>query len=513
MKKRLFALFGIIGSLALSGCSFFDIITSDSSTDTSYTPWEGGKQALTYTQKDLTNNNYYTNYDTMPASGRPKLLVVPIAFTNTSDFLTETDKASIKTDLEKLAFGTNEDTGWYSINSFYQAESYGKCIIEGEVADWYNCGYAYGSVNTSDLTASIVKAAVNDWKSKNPSKVRDFDSDGNGYLDGILAVYGCPNYKNTAALDGHKVSDNMWAYTSWMEDGPSTTNPTPNVFIWASYDFMDTDNTEGMTIDGHTYIHEMGHVLGLDDYYDYASDSEVWAGGFSMQDYNVGGHDPYSILCYGWADPYVPTSSSSITIKPFESSGDVILLSPDFSSNSAFDEYILIELYTPTGVNKRDSTYQYASKYPVGPDKAGIRVWHIDARLLKLTESTRRGKPVTSYTIVNTIDPDEGSYLVGCTNTTYIQGDPKGTNKYCSLVSELRDYKLVELIRRGDYMANKTDEYLSNNFLFKAGDTFSLKQYSGYFKNATKLNDGRRFNWSIRIDSVSNTSATISVIL
>lgn len=511
MKKKLLALLGTIASLSLSGCSFFDLISTSS--NVSYEPWGGGKQALANTQKDLTANNYYTNYDTMPTTGNPKLLVIPIAFTNTSDFLDETQKAEIKSDLNKLAFGTNEDTGWYSISTFYEAESYGKCVIQGEVADWYNCGYSYNYVNDSDKTSNIVKAAVNDWKAKNPTKAKEFDSDGNGFIDGVLAVYGCPNYKNTAALGGRIVSENMWAYTSWLEEAGSAADPTANIFIWASYDFMDTDTSEGLLIDGHTYIHEMGHVLGLDDYYDYAESEQVWAGGFSMQDYNVGGHDPYSVLVYGWADPYVPTSSASITLKPFESSGDVILLSPDFSSNSAFDEYILVELYSPTGVNARDSQYQYASKYPMGPDKAGIRIWHVDSRLLKLTESTRRGRPVTSYTITNTIDPDEGSYLVGCTNTTYLQGDPKGTNKYCSLVNELRNFKLLELIRKGDYLGTKTEEYLSSNYLFKAGDTFSLKQYSGYFSNGTKFNDGRKFNWSIRIDSVSSTEATISVIL
>ena len=506
MKKNLFALFVIVSSLALTGCSFFDFITT--SNNSSYSPWEGGKQELTYTQKALKENNYYTNYDSMPTTGNPKLLVLPIAFKNTCDFLDDEQKVQVKSDLNKMAFGTNDDTGWYSITTFYQAESYGECNIQGEVADWYNCNYRYQDVNNSDITATIIKDAVNYWKINNPSKVKDFDSDNNGYLDGVLAIYGCPNYKNSSS-----VSSNMWAYTSWIEETPNVANPNVNVFIWASYDFMDTDNSHGMVIDGHTYIHEMGHVMGLDDYYDYGSDTKVWAGGFSMQDYNVGGHDPYSMLVYGWVDPYVPTSSASITLSPFESSGDLILLSPDFSSNSAFDEYILVEFYTPTGVNERDSKYQYASKYPMGANKPGIRIWHVDSRLLKLNETKKRGKDVTTYTITNTIDPEDGSYTVGCTNTSYIPGDPKGTNSYCSLVSELRDYKLLELIRRGDYLGNKTEEYFSDNYLFKAGDTFTLKQYSGYFKNLNKFNNGSRFNWTIRIDSVSDTSAKISVVL
>ena len=253
----------------------------------------------------------------------------------------------------------------------------------------------------------------------------------------------------------------------------------------------------------------MGHVFGLDDYYDYAHKGE-WAGSYSMQDYNVGGHDPYSLMSLGWVKPYVPTYSTSITIKPFESSGDVILISPDFSSNSAYDEYLLIELYSPTGTNERDSKHQYGSSYPIGPSKVGIRLWHVDARLLKITKSQRQSKTVEYYNIVNTIDPTEGKYIVGCSNTTYVEGQ-KETNEYCSLASELRDYKLLELIRRNDYKAGQVKNAVSNDDLFKAGDSFSASQYTGYFGNG-RLNNGSRINWTIRVDALSNDEATITVL-
>ena len=507
MKKRLLILSTVISSLALSGCSFFSIIMDTSSTPA--TPWTGEKQKLTYTQEDLTDNHYYA-IDTMPTTGNPKLLVLPIAFSDTEEFISDEERGVISNNLKSVAFGDGEDTGWYSIASYYNAESYGACNIEGEVADWYESGKKYDSVNSSEDTANIIKAAVNDWKAKNPTKIKDFDSDENGYIDGILAVYGGPNYKSDD-LKGHRKNTNMWAYTSWLETTANTANPNPNTFIWASYDFMTPDLESGLLIDGHTYIHEMGHVFGLDDYYDYADVDDVWAGGFSMQDYNVGGHDPYSVISLGWADPYVPTSSTTITIKPFESSGDVILLSPNFSSNSAYDEYILLEYYSPTGVNEFDSEYQYNSKYPLGPKVPGIRIWHVDARLLKINESTRRGKQVSSYTIVNTIDENDGTYLVGCTNTTYTAN--KDTNAYCSVAAELRNFRILELIRKGDYTGSKTDEYLSSSNLFKAGDTFSLNQYAGCFPNGTRLDNGSRCNWNVKIDSINATEAKITVTI
>ncbi len=506
MKRKLLPLPIIVGALSLSGCSFFDIVTSSGTT--SQGSWSGEKQALTYTQEDL-NDVYYHDYCSfMPTTGTPKLLVLPVAFTDSSDFIDEEDKVEIKENLQKVCFGTTEDTGWHSINSYYLAESYGKCNIQGEVADWYTCAYSYDRVTTSDYSDKIAQAAVDNWKTNNPDKVSSYDTDGDGYIDGVIIVYGGPNYGNSSILGRHRQNENMWAYTTWLSTSANTESPNPNVYIWASYDFMEKDTSNGVLIDGHTYIHEMGHVMGLDDYYDYAKKGE-WAGGYSMQDYNVGGHDPYSMMAFGWVDPYVPTCNATITINSFESSGDVILLSPDFSSNSAFDEYILLELYTPNGVNEHDSRYQYNSSYPKGPTKPGIRIWHVDSRLLKITSSTKRGKTSEYYSITNTIDPTEGSYIVGCTNTTYTGN--RDTDAYTSLASELRKYKLLQLIRCGDYTGSYTNEILTYDYLFTEGDEFSLTTYYGYFENLTRLNNGSSLDWNVTINSVSSTSASITV--
>lgn len=510
MKKKWLAIVTIVGALSVSGCSFFNFITSSSEGDTSIVPWTGEKQKLAFTNEDLSPVHYY-DLAYMPTHGNPKLLVLPIAFKDTNRFLNEEQKETIKERLNLLAFGTSEDTGWYSISSYFEEESFGACKIEGEVADWYQSNYNYDSVNSTDITNTLIKAAINDWRSKNPDKIKDFDSNGDGFMDGVLAVYGGPNYKNAPGRS--RSNTNMWAYTSWLETDANVDNPNANAYVWGSYDFMDSDNRYGMTIDAHTYIHEMGHVMGLDDYYDYADSDEIWAGGFSMQDYNVGGHDPYSLMTFGWVKPYVPTSSASISIKPFATSGDVILLSPNFSSNSPFDEYLLIEYYAPVGVNARDSEHQYQEMYPLGPNVNGIRIWHIDSRLVRITESrNRRGQSVKQYTIVNTIEQGDGvSYIVGCTNTTYTGN--KDTDAYCSIVSELRNFKLIELIRKGDYVASKTNEHISNSSLFKANDTFSISSYSGYFNNSNKFNNGSIFKWNIKIDSLNSEEAVITVSL
>ena len=145
-------------------------------------------------------------------------------------------------------------------------------------------------------------------------------------------------------------------------------------------------------VDPRVFIHEMGHMFGINDYYDTTVHDEQTGltvtqsyidGGFNMQDENVGAHDPYSMLLFGWIDPYIITDECTIEINPIASSGDVILLSATgLAGNSPFDEYLLIELYTPTGLNEFDSN-EYDPLYALqGPQTAGCRIWHVDARLV-----------------------------------------------------------------------------------------------------------------------------------
>ena len=515
MKKRNgFLLLGIIASLSLTGCSFFDLINIHPKT----IPWDHKKTTPTYLQSDLAERYFFDQTDSTPSVGNPKILVLPIAFSDTSDFLNSVQRQQVKTKLNKAIFGSTSDTGWHSVASFFNEESRGKCNISGMVADWYNCGYSYDAVtksvdqHTNSSTSNIINAAVANWKVNNPDKISEYDSDNDGFLDGVIAIYGGPDNGQPQSVIGHHTNNsNMWAYTTWISyNSANKSSPNANAFIWASYDFMDADTSHGVSIDAHTYIHEMGHMFGLDDYYDYSL-TGYWSGAFSMQDFNVGGHDPYSCMILGWAEPYKPTESATITLNPFTSSGDFIILNNDFENNSPFNEYIILELYTPTGLNAHDSTYQYQSKYPVGSSKAGIRVWHVDSRLAKTSKPySKSGGTYLADSITTSIESD-GYYLVGCSNTTYKGG--ASSDSYASKVTSLRPYKLLELIRRGDYTASRTSQYLSYDDLFRKGDKFTLSSYSGYFRNYGRFNNGSRFSWTVSIDALSDSSATITVTI
>lgn len=471
------------------------------------------KTSLQYTYDDYTSNNYY-DLDNCPLSGSPKLLIIPVWFTDSTTFINTSNRENVRNDIQKAYLGSTSDTGWNSVASFYTTESAGRMNLTGTVTSWYECGNATSTYYTDgDATTSLVTSATNWYFNNNSSDSRkNYDTNGDGHLDGVILIYAAPDYSSW-----NKSSyDNLWAYCYWMQgDNASTSSPTPNVFFWASYDFMYDSSTSSSrtgktsygggdcsncSIDAHTFIHEMGHVLGADDYYDYSNTYNP-AGGFSMQDFNVGGHDAYSVMAFGWADPYIPTETMDITINDFQSSHDIILLSNHnssikSSSKSPFDEYMLLELYSPTGLNEFDSTYTYSGNYPKGPNVVGIRLWHVDARL-----TYRSGNKWSTSLVTN---PNQG-------NVEHAMVNSYSGNYASDLGSSYYNYNLLQLIRNSTSATYKPTDNLSASSLFRANATYTQSTYSGQFVNGSNMNSGSALGWSFTVKSISGNSAVITV--
>ena len=461
------------------------------------------KQSPLYTYQNYSQNCVY-NTPAMPSVGSPKALIVPIWLTDSSEYLSISKKQQVRQDIETAYLGSKEETGWHSVKTYYQEDSYGKLNLEGVVTDWYTSTYS-SSIN-GDQTVELVKEVANWYKNQVSLDVyKSFDTNSDGYLDALILIYAASNYSN----GGGNGNDNLWAYCFWVQNKElkDIDNPGPNTFFWASYDFMYED-TSHCTIDAHTYIHEMGHVLGLDDYYDYSYYGNQPAGGFSMQDYNVGGHDPFSKMALGWVEPYAPTSNSIITINRFQETGDLIVLSPDFIG-SPFDEYLILELYSPTGLNEFDSLYKYQNAYPQGPSDVGIRLWHVDARM--------RGTYVSGNQLYfdgskyyNEFDLNSSPYgfALSMSNTTYASSADEG---YVAIFTSDYNYDLLALIRNNKANDINMEKILSNDCLFKQGDTFSMSEYSSSFPNIGKLNSGLDLGFSFEITSLNELSATIKI--
>lgn len=488
---------------------------------------------MAYTFQDYTHNNVYS-ISACPSVGDVKILVIPIWLTDSSTYISETGKNNVLSDIDNVFFGSESTTGWHSLSSYFYEESGGLLNIQGTTTDWYECSYSTSEIGATQtgqsLTNQLVVEATNWYFNEYDTSAnrQDFDYDGDGYLDGVCLIYGAPDY---SALNNYNYA-NLWAYTYWIQNQydqtPDTSNPAVNAFFWGSYDFIYGTNATTRTghsysngdvrnmdttnpVDGHTIIHEFGHVLGLSDYYDYGQNC-IPAGGFSMQDYNVGGHDPYSVMALGWSDPYIPTDSCTIEIGAFQSTKDLILLTPDWNDyDSPFDEYLLIELYTPTSLNELDTNYSYKYYYPRGVNTTGIRLWHVDTRLTTCT-GVQGSSPIFSEDLTSNPEIDETTIDYG--KYFAMSNSYSGTGYVSPLGSDYYNYNQLQLISNTTSTTYRRTSQFGTSDLFLTGDNFKMVNQSRQFVNSMRLNNGLSLGWSFSVainGSGEDATATIEL--
>lgn len=475
---------------------------------------EGGFSATaTISVTPASSNNYHraTNLDpnfnlqdvmkhgdlnAIPSVGEDvNVLVIPV---EVSDFPFTTKKLN---DIETVFNGSVEDTGyWHSVSSFYKESSYGKLDLNFTVANKYVTGKTSAQLATLTsgvqyFTQNVLRNAVSDYKSKNgTSSTQKFDSDTDGFIDAVWMVYSAPNYSSKDAPKN--MSDDYWAYVFWDYDQAqkgSPTSPVQNVYGWASFDFM-YEGAGPNKVDAHTFIHETGHLLGLDDYYNYDYPDNKYApmGGIAMMDNNITDHDAWSKMILGWQNPYIVTGDAEITISPSQINGDSILIADSWNGTS-YDEFLLLELYTPTGLNLLDSTTAYSGTK--GYTTAGIRLLHVDSRLGLFASNGN----FSGYR--------EPTSLSGTGNSQY---NFAHSNTPSSSVDD--EYRLIHMIQATNVNTFKNDGSGKNADLFTTGKSFSMATYGpNFFKNGTKLNNGNALGYTIDFVSVTATSATIRI--
>ena len=463
------------------------------------------KTPLDYTLTDLEHNS---GAPMLPKSGSPKMLIIPVKFTDSNKYISKYD--NVKNDLETVFFGNSSQIGYESVKTYYEKESFNKVSLTGTVSDWYECGKSSSSINDSPATDNIKTNAVEWFFSSNPSEDRkSYDLDNDGYLDGVVLIYGSPDYVTGKLGDNRRT---MWAsVASATGIFANKEKPVACGYMWASYDFIYPTTERAisrtgksysygsavgmrmsyMQFDPFTYIHETGHMFGIGDYYSYTESERFYAGDANMQSASLLTHDPYSLMLFGWADPYIPEFEGTITIGGLVDSHDIIMLKPDTSTpNSPFDEYILIDLYTPTGLNKFHAI-EHPSIHGAGGSlddlsQPGIRIWHVDARLANRNQNYRQDSLTTNpKTSGATLIADNS--LGTITNNLY------------------KNYVELTMIRNNTSLKFENLSYVRKGDLFQTGDTFSQTKFSKQFPEGNKLDNGSTLGWSIKVDLIMKT--------
>ena len=143
-------------------------------------------------------------------------------------------------------------------------------------------------------------------------RVSSFDSDNNDIIDAVVFI---------TTLNINSEKDFYWAYRYWNlytdDEGYyyEYDNVSANDYLWAPYQFLfedlelsgDYTNTSNMNT--YTFIHEFGHVLGADDYYDYTGENSPM-GGYDMMDIGLGDHNAYTKFNLGWLTTHLKLTKS-----------------------------------------------------------------------------------------------------------------------------------------------------------------------------------------------------------
>ena len=421
--------------------------------------------------KDSMKENGPFSQDAFPATGEPTMLVIPVN-------LKEDNKTDEIYNNIKTAFaGTEEETGWESVQSFYYKSSYEQLNIKFEFTDWFTPAHDiqyYENVEDGYGDEEILKEALNHFDSTIDFSKYDYDED--SFIDNIWVVYNCPvDYTNT---------EFWWAWQTKVQDDVKFDGKTLCRYGWAGTDFMDPSkeeqsyDTTNIKVDAHTFIHESGHIMGLEDYYDYDEENgPVNRGlfGADMMDYNIGDHCSFNKISLGWIDPILVSGNGKkeFTLGSFTTTGDVLLLA-NHDVESIWDEYFLIEFYTNDGLNKNDTpVYDYEDNPAMG-----IRILHVDAHL--------------------SLDKDGNVVLNGDESypETGFLYDNSGTDK-----------PLIEMLR-ADY-SSSMEEYLYPESLYSLeSNTFGKDTWSSF-----KLNDGSDLFFTLSVKAIENGQCTIEINL
>lgn len=398
-------------------------------------------------------------YVGIPSIGSPKILVFCVDFPDSKAI----DQGLTMDDMEKVFNGTSDDLDFESLNSYYLKSSYGKLNLTADLYGFY----------TTNHTAEYYEEQNDLWNSNDPDAIHpesdivfevlsyyddqidysDYDSNGDGCIDGLYIIY-----SHDVSFDTG--SDLWWAWqTYYMYYGDYFDGVEPLYLCWAGSEFITSSSDN---LDARTVIHETGHMMGLDDYYDYDTSDDYNSGGLGsadMMDGAVGDHGPFSKLMLGWITPIVVESSSSVDLLPYIENGDVVLIIDEWN-NTIFDEYLLVSFYTPDGLYAADSETYFCNP--------GLTIYHVNAEL----------------------DPNASAYY-----TPFKYNNTDST------------YKVVEFVEANTLFLVSDVGYVDNNDIFEMGDTLGDNVQSDY-----TWNNGDPLGFDIEILSLSDFETDLVIV-
>lgn len=455
----------------------------------------------------VTENDF--DYTALPGDEETDVLVIPVNIPKENRKNSWTwsiewtdDNNYFLNELEDV-YNNENSTKQYAVKPYFDRASSGKKTFNNYIAPVFNAtNYKEADLQSSMQTLMNMIREATEVVERNygANQFRKrFDKDGDGFVDAlniVLNIWG-------------EVNTNLWPH-SYTISSTVQGHTTPGRYTITNIPKCLQDNYSVIT-------HELSHMFGLDDYYDYEYSGGTFTGGFDMQDENAGDWNAFSKFSVGWGKPYVVNGENdevTITIGSSQVTNEYIVIPADYDEfqDSPFGEYFMIELINSKGNNATDMNNYFSGYSPFG-----AKMLHVNGTMTAVQSpiTTYVSKPFavlkTMEDAINFAESSQSKRLQcqhACNNTVPGTARPvsKGYENF-PILSVVEACKLNGLIK-GHRHINASD-------LFYTDDEFTFDDYSNFITKDCKpqesMNDGSYFPWSIHFDEVSEDTLTVTI--
>ncbi|UCE66843.1 MAG: M6 family metalloprotease domain-containing protein [Candidatus Zixiibacteriota bacterium] len=213
---------------------------------------------------------------------------------------------TVPEDFDTLLFSWDY-TPFGSMTDYYFETSYGQVYLTGQVTQWYRMPelYAYyvdGQRGFGDYPRNAQRLTEDAVLTADPDvDFSMYDNDGDLQVDALFVIHAGPGYESTGNFN--HVHSHAY-FTSYPV-------PVDGVTVY-HYSMEPEEAGLNQLVTIGVFCHELGHVLGLPDLYDYDYDSDgcgMWSM-MSRGSWGGGGarpvhFDAWSKTALGWVTPYV----------------------------------------------------------------------------------------------------------------------------------------------------------------------------------------------------------------
>lgn len=335
---------------------------------------------------------------TFPTTGKRKLLMLLVNYADTKPTYSQMDFNNY--------MNAKGYAGVGSFRDFYLENSYGKLDITTTVTRWITLSgdkRTYGSEGAEQMILEALQAIDGEID------FRDFDSDGDGILDGLAVIH------QGAGAEASSNSSDIWSHSGVIYghsfDGVQLRRYTIQPEI------LD----QGISTIG-VMCHEFGHQLGAPDFYDtdYASSggefpgtgvwdlmaSGAWNSARRSGD-SPAGVNMWQKIQFGWATPTLLDSDTKISgMKPASTAAEA------YRFNTTVDnEYFILENRQQVGPFDSSLLHHGLLVYHVNEDKISQTVF---------SNTLNISYPQSIWTVCAgaTTDPSADPYSYGDVNTS-----------------------------------------------------------------------------------------------